>query len=138
MAASDRVRGDNLYISFDGVEVDADYQTFEVGNTADTIDSSAGSQASKTYIVGLKDGTASLTYAYTGSAGTAVTVKFKVGTSGTLLWGPEGTATGKPKGGVVALVTGHSRPHQYDGLVTRTVNFQFSGDMLFDDEDDAW
>jgi hypothetical protein len=75
---------------------------------------------------------------YEGTAGTALTTKFRVGTSGTLLWGPEGTATGKPKGGVVAIVTAHSKPFQYDDVVARSVDFQFTGDMLFNDEDGVW
>jgi len=138
MATEHRAVGKDGYISFQGVEVGADYRSFDVELTVDTVEVSAGNEASKRYIATLKDGTAKLTYAYSGTAGTAYTNRLKVGEQGTLLWGPEGTAVGKPKGGVVAIVVNHSKPMTYNDLITRTATFQFSGDLLFQDEVDTW
>jgi len=79
-----------------------------------------------------------LTYAYTGTAGTAYTSKLIPGQQGTLLWGPEGNAVGKPKGGVVAIVINHSKPMVYNDLIMHTATFQFTGDLLFNEEVNVW
>lgn len=139
MAVANRVTGKDLYVSFGGVAVTADYREFSVEPTIDTVDKTAGAETDKSYIGTLKDATASLTYAYAGSAGTAISTKFQVGTEGALLWGPQGTATGQPKGGWQnAIVTGHSKPHTYNDLIVRTVTFQKSGTASFSDEIDVW
>jgi hypothetical protein len=138
MPTQARAIGKDGYISFQGVEISADYRSFDLDLKLDTVEKSAGSEASKSYLPALKDGTAKLTYAYSGTAGTAYTSKLRVGQQGTLLWGPEGNGTGKPKGGVVALVIGHSQPLVYNELITRTVTFQFTGDLLFDEEVNVW
>jgi hypothetical protein len=138
MATANRAIGKDGYISFQGTAIHADYRNFDVEITIDTVEKSAGSDGSKSYIATLKDGTAKLTYAYTGSAGFSYSNLFKVGQSGQLLWGPEGNGAGKPKGGVNAIVIAHSKPMAYNELITRTVTFQFTGDLLFDDEEDTW
>lgn len=140
MAISDRVLGENLYVSFRGSAIQADFREFTVDLTLDTVDVSAGSEAAKSYLAALQDGTASLTWAYVdlGTADSGYIPQLKIGQEGTLLWGPEGTAAGLPKGGAVALVTSVSKPHTYNDIVTRTAEFQFSGTLLFDDEDDVW
>jgi hypothetical protein len=138
MASQHRAIGKNGYISFQGTEVSADYRSFEVEMTLDTVEKSAGSDSSKAYIATLKDGTAKLTYAYTGTAGSAYTQLLRVGQQGQLLWGPEGNGSGKPKGGANAIVVAHSKPMAYNELMTRTVTFQFTGELLFDDEVDTW
>lgn len=138
MAHEHRAIGKDGYVSFAGAEISADYRTFEVELSVDTVETSAGADASKSYIATLKDGTAKMTYAYSGTAGTAYTSLLGVGAKGTLLWGAEGTALGKPKGGAVAIVTGHSKPMSYNEIISRTVTFQFTGDLLHDDDVDTW
>ena len=138
MASEHRAIGKDGYVSFQGSEVSADFRDFDIEMTIDTVEKSAGREASKSYIATLKDGTAKLTYAYSGTAGTAYTNLLRVGQQGTLLWGPEGSAAGKPKGGVEAIVIAHSKPMAYNDLMTRTATFQFTGDLLFDDDADVW
>lgn len=138
MASQYRAVGKNGYISFQGTAIHADYRSFEVEMTLDTVEKSAGSEGSKSYIPTLKDGTAKLTYAYTGTEGSSYTSLLALGESGTLLWGPEGDEEGKPKGGVEAIVIAQGKPMTYNDLITRTVTFQFTGDLLFDDDLDTW
>lgn len=138
MPSEYRAIGKDGYVSFQGVAISADYRNFDIEMTVDVVEKSAGAEASKSYITTLKDGTAKLTYAYSGTAGTAYTNLLRVGQQGTLLWGPEGNATGKPKGGVKAIVVSQSKPMTYNDLITRTVAFQFTGDLLFDDEVNVW
>lgn len=138
MPAQHRAVGKDGYVSFQGVAIAADYRNFDVEMTMDTVEKSAGSETAKSYIPTLKDGTAKLTYAYSGTAGTAYTSLLRVGQAGTLLWGPEGNGIGKPKGGVQAIVINQTKPMAYNDLITRSVTFQFSGDLLFDDEVHVW
>lgn len=138
MASAHRAVGKDGYVSFKGTAVSADYRSFDVEITLDTVEKTAGGESSKSYIPTLQDGSAKLTYAYTGTAGAGYTALLKVGEQGTLLWGPEGNGAGKPKGGVEAIVTAHSKPMSYNDLILRTVTFQFTGDLLFDDEEDTW
>lgn len=138
MASQYRAVGKNGYVSFQGTAVSADYRNFDVDLTLDTVEKTAGSEGSKSYIGTLKDGTAKLTYAYVGTSGSSYTQLLRVGQQGELLWGAEGNSTGKPKGGVNAIVVSHSKPMTYNDLITRTVTFQFTGDLLFDDEVDTW
>lgn len=138
MPSEHRAIGAGGFVSFKGTEISADYRSFEVELTVDMVESSAGNAASKSYIAALKDGTAKMTYAYAGTAGTAYSALLGVGEQGTLLWGAEGTATGKPKGGALAIVTSHSKPMSYNELITRSVTWQFTGDLLADDDVDVW
>ena len=138
MASLYRAIGKDGYISFQGTQVSADYRKFEIEMSLDTVEKSAGADSSKSYIPALKDGTAKLTYAYTGTAGSAYASLLRVGQQGTLLWGPEGNAVGKPKGDVNAIVINQSKPMAYNDLITHTVTFQFSGALLFDDEVAVW
>jgi hypothetical protein len=114
------------------------YQEFNLDYTIDMVDSTAGAAAAKTYIKTVKDGKATLKLVWQGADGTATTSKFRNGQEGTLLWGPEGTASNKPKGGVYAFVTGTKRTIPYADLVTMEINLQFSGPLLFDEEIDKW
>ena len=50
MASQYRAIGKDGYVSFQGTEVSADYRNFDVELTIDTIEKSAGSEASKGYI----------------------------------------------------------------------------------------
>lgn len=139
MAVENRVLGKDAYISFQDTEISADYRNFDIELTIDTVESTAGSEASKSYIATLKDGTAKLTYAYSGTAGAGAYVDvLGVGQEGTLLWGIQGTALDKPKGGAVAIVVAHSKPMAYNDLLTRTVTFQFTGGLLFDEDLNTW
>ncbi len=133
-----RAIGKDGYIEFQSVEISADYRNFDVELTIDTVEISAGDEASKSYLATLKDGTAKLTYAYTGTTGSAYTSLLAVGQRGNLLWGPEGNAVGQPQGGAEAIVTAHSKPMTYNELIVRTVTFQFSGDLIADDDVDTW
>lgn len=133
MAIADRKAGTNAYIKFNGGTVNSDYRTLDVSRSIDIVEKSAGSDGAKTYITTLKDGTASLEMTYAGGTATnSYLAQFSVGTEGTLEWAPEGTATGKPKFAVNAIVVGHSHTSPYNELITYTVDFQFSGTVTSD------
>ena len=90
---------------------------------------SAGSDAFKTYLTTLKDGTRSATIVVqasdTSTKGTLVP-----GTGGTLEWGLEGTASGKVKAQcTAAFVTSYNESMSYNDLVVVDVTWQLNADV---------
>lgn len=121
--------GNDLYLSFNGTVIHADFRTFSTSEQIDLVDASAGADVAKTYLTALEDGTASLTL-LDQTGGTAATAAWQLmdkGTEGSLIWGPEGTATNKPKHYVNAIVSSRDRSMPYDNVVELTFEFQFSG-----------
>lgn len=123
--------GTALYCNFVSTTFQADFRKFSVDEGINLIDSSAGNVAAESSINGLKKGSASLDLVMqTGTAltaGTALLAAVVVGTEGTLSWGPEGTATTKPKGSVLAVVESNTLDTPYDDVVALTVNWTFRG-----------
>ena len=131
MAIGDRYIGKNWFGQFiytgGTVNLHGDQTAFEWTGEADMVDASAGSTGYKEYLAGIKDGSATLTIHETGSAGSAVAKAIAYGNSGTLIWGPQGNATGKPKYLVPALVKSNKVSNPYDDVTSRDVEFQFNG-----------
>ena len=115
--------GSALYLKFGSTELDADYRSFEPNFSMGLEDASAGSDAAVTRLTTLKDGSASLTMRSI-VGGTAALASLTEGTGGTLEWGPEGTATGKPKNTVVAIVESLSESLGYNSVTEWSVTFQ--------------
>ena len=127
------ITGQNAAISwvYSGgtIALDTDYRSFQPNDSIDSYDQSAGKDAYKTFVLGQKDGS----YSYTGilqSGGTVVVNALAVGTSGTLIYGEEGTAVGKPKRSVPAYVSSFSKNVQYNALIEISVTFQGNGDVV--------
>jgi len=121
--------GKNLYVAFKGTVLQADFRTFSDDESMDMVDTSAGVDVAKTYLTTLEDGTATLELVDQ-TGGTATTAAWNLcdkGAEGTLEWGPEGTASTKPRHYVNAIVKGRKANYPYADIVTLTVDFQFSG-----------
>ena len=92
------------------------------------IDSTAGADAQKTYIAGVKDGNATFNGVFqsgTGSGGTSTFSTVTEGAAGTLQWIPEGTTGGTSS--MPAFSQGAQYSYPYDNVVEVTVNFQQNG-----------
>jgi hypothetical protein len=121
--------GKDLYVSFDGQVVGARFRSLKTKEEIDLKDQSAGSDVAKTYLNALEDGDAQLEFLDV-AGGTAATALWQVcdkGAEGDLIWAPEGTASGKPKHTVNAIVKTREREFPYDDVVSGTITFQFSG-----------
>lgn len=124
--------GRNLYVAFGGTALTADYRSFEPEEEMGVEDGSAGADVARTYLSTLKDGNASYTArSISGTAGTAKWVNIPVGAEGALEWGPEGTATGKIKGSVNAILTNRSAPNEYDQVAEWSYEWQYSGAVTY-------
>lgn len=115
-----------LYLKFGSTVLSADFRTFDNDENIGLVESQAGSDTNKTYLTTLKDGSASVSLVDQ-TGGSALWTAVVPGTSGTLEWGPEGTASTKPKHTALALVKSRKRSEPYDGIVTLDVAFQING-----------
>jgi len=123
-------RGGSAYIAFNGTALQSYYRSADGDEEIDLIEESAGSDAGKKYITGLTDGSKDLEIIMpSGTAGTAVYAAVAPGTEGTYEWGPEGTANGKARHYVNAILKSRGEPLKYNDLTTLSISLQFSGDV---------
>ncbi len=124
--------GRNLYVVFGGTVFSADYRNFEPEEEMETDDASAGADTARTFLTTLKNGKATYTgRSISGTGGTAKWISIPVGAEGTLEWGPEGTATGKIKGSVNAIMNKRTDPNEYDKVAEWQREFQYSGAVTY-------
>lgn len=116
------------------LNVSADYSEFSFEYSVDLKDVSSGNAEDVEYLAGMKDGAADLKLydtINTNGQGTLYAAAFAPATYGTFLWGPQGTATGKPKWGIAAYVKDFKNPLNYDDASMYEVSLQRSGAQLF-------
>lgn len=121
--------GSDLYATFAGTAITGEQREFSESEEMGIVDASAGNDVARTYLTTLEDGTATISVlAQTdGTAATSIWNLCDKGTGGTLIWGPEGTTSGKPKHTVLAIVTSRARSLPYADVADMTFNFQFNG-----------
>ena len=123
--------GGALYLTFGSTVLSAEYRKFTADENIGLKDASAGGDTARTYLTELTDGKA--TYEATDQTGTtaiggsAIWAALAKGTSGSLNWAPEGTATGKPRHYVNAIVKSVKRDLVYDDVTKISVEWQYSG-----------
>jgi hypothetical protein len=123
-----RYSGKDLVVLFGGNQLEADFRSFDVDENITIIDASAGDDAYKAKLTGQKDGSATFTgLGQTGATGTAWWGRVVPGTSGTLEWAPEGTASTKPRHYVAtAYVESRAESYPYEDVVEVNVGFTYS------------
>jgi hypothetical protein len=119
--------GHALYVSFGGTAITGDQRTFSKNEKIDKVDITAGDDDDRDYLTTIKDVTMAMTILDNSTAGSAVKSALAIGNAGTLLIGPEGTASGKPKYTCVAFVESNDTEYPYDGEVEFNVTFQRQG-----------
>ena len=103
------------------------YRSIFDSPSVDLVDQTVYADTSKSYLVGKKDGKFSWGGVFQ-AGGTAILAALAAGNGGTLTWGPEGTAVGKPKTVIPAIAMGAQRNEPYDGLMEISCDFQQNGD----------
>ena len=104
------------------VQLNTDYQTMTYTPSVDKIDTTAGADTAKEFILGMKDGNA--TYVGIQQAGaTALIPLLAEGVMGTLTIAPEGTATGKQKLIMPAMSEGITWNWAYNDKVTINISW---------------
>ena len=97
-----------------------------------TEDASAGSDTAVSRLTTLKDGKASLMCrSIGGTAGTAKWINLAVGTSATLEWGPQGTATSSAKASCTAILKTRKHPQEYNKVAEWSYEWEYSGVVTY-------
>lgn len=123
-----KVHGKNVYISLDSVVVTGFSNSVDWTRSADSHDVTCFGATYHTYFGGLGDGKITLGGIYeSGVGGVRDVVQDVVGTNVTLIYGPEGNATGKPKTTVTVLVTSYQETAPVADMITWKSECQPSG-----------
>ena len=101
---------------------------FSIDETIDTVEDTSMGDASKSYLASIKDFSGSVDVLYD-EADTNGQTALAVGSSVTLNFAPEGTASGDVKLTGTAIVTGKSITSSFDGLVESTITVQGTGGL---------
>lgn len=106
--------------------ISGDYRKFDFPPARDLVESSAGSDTGRTDIATLWNYTCALT-AVMQTGGTVLEDALVSGTNGTIICGPEGTASGKRKYTIPAMSLGANFNFQYDQVVELNCSFKSQG-----------
>lgn len=113
---------------------------FGMERTVDTVEVTAGSDTQKAYLPTVTDNKMSYAYYDAGTAataGTAIAAQLKPNVQGTITFGPQGTATGKPKYQIAAVVTSQKIEYAFDAAALYEIEFLGSGSWVLD-HGSAW
>ena len=106
----------------------AEIRGFSIDETIDTVEDTSMGDNSKTYLASIKDFSGSVDVLFDETDTNGQTA-LAVGSSVTLNFAPEGTASGDVKLTGTAIVTGKSVTSSFDGLVESTITVQGTGGL---------
>jgi len=142
MSANQRKAGKTLVVLWDyggtTYTVSGDYTAFDPGFSTKAVNMSAGADDWEYEKPIIKRTDASLNSMYRGTEGTAEYAAMTVGNEGTLSWGSDGTASGKPKGSMPMYVKEVKQPHKHEGETEYNVIFGPQGDLISDPATATW
>ena len=114
-----------------GTNAIGEIRSYSIDETSDVVEDTSMGDSSKTYLASIKAFSGSVDVLYD-EADTNGQTALTVGSSVTLNFAPEGTATGDVKLTGTALITGKSVTASYDGLVESTITVQGTGGLTTD------
>lgn len=111
------------------VNLAGNYRKIDYKPNIDLIEVTAGTDAAKTYLSAQKDGMFTIAGLLDtgGTVGAVAGTVLVEGAYGTLLYAPEGTATGKPKNTIPAISQGIEWGVSYNAVAEFSVSFQQNG-----------
>lgn len=124
-----KMSGKDLHVSFAGTSLGDSLRNFTVTEAQETADATAGADSYRNFVYTVKTVEASCeivmkTYA---TGGSALRTLLDVGSEGTLIWSPEGTASGKPKRSFYAIVSQSDENLPFDDVAILSITFQNAG-----------
>ncbi len=124
--------GAALYLEFGGTNISATRRTLDVSHNMETADATAGADAYRNFVTTVKmlEVEAEVLGLTFGTGGSAQTAALQPGVFGTLIWGPEGTATGSPKWGAYMMLSEFSPSYPFDDVVVYKAKFVMGGTAL--------
>lgn len=133
--------GKETYVQFGAADVSVVLRDFNVSNMQNSADSTAGADEYENTVPTTKSfkATAQFVMLKNADGGAAILAAMRAGTEANLLWGFEGNAVGKPKGGAFCRVAKFDRKGNYKNVVLADVEWDNVGEsLLFDDSTDTW
>ena len=106
----------------------AEIRGFSIDEQIDTVEDTSMGDSSKSYLASIKDFSGSVDVLYDETDTNGQTA-LSVGSSVTLNFAPEGTASGDVKLTGTAIVTGKSITSSFDGLVESSITIQGTGGL---------
>lgn len=126
-----KISGNQLYATFGSTLLNGSQRSFDVKETMDQADSTAGSDSYRNFVNTVKTIEVDAEIiVQDGTAGSALRAALVPGSQGTLIWGVEGTAAGKPKKGFFATVSDSSESIPYDDVLLIKAKFTMAGTAL--------
>ena len=112
------------------VVLSGDYRSIKPSEEVKVADGSAGSDTAMVKYPTLADGKTSIELVQQ-TGGTVLFNSLAPNTTGTLIVGKEGTASGKPKATIAAFVAKREEDIQYDDVVVLNVDFEHQGAVVY-------
>jgi hypothetical protein len=133
----DRVGGSDAYLEYDGQSLKTSAKSLNITDTLGESDATTFSDTYKTSIPTKRTLEVSadvVVFTKSSAVGTAQNSVLTVGNEANLLWGQEGNAAGKPKGGAVMRLVEKSLKLEVEGTAMWSCKWQ----RLFDETTDVW
>lgn len=127
-----KITGKNLFVQWAGVNISDTVRNFEDSVEQESADATAGADDYRNFVATVKtiSATAEVVMKDWSNGGSQLRTIFTVGTEGTLLWGVEGSVTGKPKKGFVARVKSAPESLPFDDVVTIALEWELASTAL--------
>lgn len=110
------------------VTLNTDYRSFSYNPSIEVIDATAGADTGRRRIKSFSDGQVTCSHLLqSGTAGTAVLYSLVVGTSGTIVYAPAGTASGNWKQTIPCFVVSNTFNSAYNDVTSCDTTWQQDG-----------
>lgn len=121
-----RYNGNNAFVEWDGVDISPFWAgEVDMETSVETVDTTSGAGVTgRQRAAGLQDSSFSITVRYDDEDLSDYVGKMKPGTTGTLVYGPEGNAAGKPRFACEMILTSITGPNA--GIEYPFVTFELS------------
>lgn len=119
--------GEDLQLKWNATDISGVSRNLEIEEETKEIDVTAYGSADYEYITTKKRNRRASFMVLDDTGGSATEAALDAGNSGTLIYGPQGTAAGKPKKTVQAVILRNRKTYPHDDAVQFNVELRLSG-----------
>lgn len=130
-----KLSGKDLYVEYNATNFSVAYKSLEIDEKQETVDATAGADDYRNHINTVKtiEATLEIIMQDFATGGSAILALLSLGGTAPLIWGPQGTATGKPKKGFMARLVEAPQTFKFDDLYTIKAKYMMAGTSLLYD-----
>lgn len=127
-----KLTGKDLFVSYAGTSLASEQRSFDVTEMQETADATAGADSYRNFINTVKTVEASMELIAKshGDGGSAIFAALSLGSTGTVIYGPEGTATGSPRFGFLGRLVEFSKQLKFDDVYLVKLKWQNAGTAM--------